>query len=100
MPSQQFRKCCLGNIAKVYPIPYFIGVSPTPPRELSSMADTVKKTLLIPREEYEKFRRTLPMHGAFVWFVREALRCFNELNDIDPKEFVKLAVDEISLTDD
>ena len=58
---------------------------------------TVKKTLLIPKEDYERFKRTHPQHGAFVWFVREALRRYNLIHDVDPEELIGLAVGEITL---
>ncbi len=64
------------------------------------MAELVKKTLLIPKEEADKFRRTHPQHGAFTWFVREALRRYNLINDVDPEELINLAVGEITLTED
>ena len=59
----------------------------------------VKKTLLISREEYDKFRRVHPAHGSFTWFVRTALRQYNLINTTDPQELVDLAVGEITLKD-
>lgn len=56
----------------------------------------VKRTLLIDREDYERFQRRHPQHGAFTWFVREVLRAYNELNDTDPDELIKLAAQEIT----
>lgn len=63
------------------------------------MAKKVKKTLLIPKVDFVRFQKRHPQHGAFVWFVREALRNYNELNDIDPDELIRLAVGEIDLKD-
>lgn len=60
---------------------------------------TVKKTLVIPRELFDPFKKRHPSHGSFVWFVRTALEKYNELNDIDPEELVRLAVGEIDLKD-
>lgn len=62
--------------------------------------DLVKKTLLVPREDFEKFCRTHPQHGSFTWFVRTALRRYNLINDVDPEELVDLAVGELSLTEE
>jgi len=57
----------------------------------------VKKTILIDKDEFDKFRERHPGHGDFVWFVREALKKYNELNEVDPNELVELAVGEIDL---
>ena len=59
--------------------------------------EKVKRTLLIDREDYERFQARNPSHGAFTWFVREALHKYNELNDVDPKELIELAVKEITI---
>ncbi|KKL91273.1 hypothetical protein LCGC14_1896410 [marine sediment metagenome] len=67
---------------------------------MDSTPGTVKKTLLVPREDYERFRLTHPQHGAFVWFVRTALRRYNLIHNTDPKELIDLAVGEITLTED
>ena len=66
---------------------------------MAKKSDTVKKTILIPRDEYEKFCRTNPSHGAFIWFIRTALRRYNLINEIDPEELVGLAVGEITMED-
>lgn len=57
----------------------------------------VKKTLLLPKDEMDRFKARHRGHGDFTWFVREALRAYNDLNDIDPDELIKLAVGEVSL---
>ena len=67
---------------------------------MANPSSTVKKTLLIPREDYERFRRIHPQHGAFVWFVRTALRRYNLIHNTDPEELVDLAVGEITLTEE
>ena len=59
--------------------------------------EKVKKTILISKIEYDKFRKRHPGHGDFVWFVREALQKYNEINEVDPKELIELAVGEIDL---
>ena len=55
-----------------------------------------KKTILVPDVEVERFKRRHPGHGDFTWFVREALRRYNDLNDVEPDELVELAVKEIN----
>jgi hypothetical protein len=60
----------------------------------------VKKTLFVPEKEFERFKKRFPMRGAFVWFVREALRCHNDINDVDQTELMMLAVGEIKVTED
>lgn len=57
----------------------------------------VKKTLWLPEDEVEEFESTFPMHGAMTWFVREALRRFNEMNRVKPEEIVDVAVRDIHI---
>jgi hypothetical protein len=57
----------------------------------------VRKTILVPREEFERFQARHPGHGDFTWFVREALSRYNKINDTNPEELIGLAVGEISL---
>ena len=64
------------------------------------MTSTVKKTLLIPKADFDRFKSLHPQHGALVWFVREAIRSYIELNTSDPKELIRLSVGEINLKDD
>lgn len=62
-----------------------------------SPTDTVKRTVEIPRIEYERFRERHPGHGDFIWFLREALRLYNDLNEVKPEELIQTAVSEITL---
>jgi len=57
--------------------------------------ETVKRTILIDGEDYRRFRERHPSHGAFTWFIRTALKKYNELNDTDPEELVQLAVGDL-----
>lgn len=59
---------------------------------------TVKKTVLIPSDEWLRFKERHPGHGDFTWFVREALTRYNDVNDTSPEELIGLAVSEITLT--
>jgi len=59
------------------------------------MSELVRKTILVSRDEYEKFETRHPGHGDFTWFVREALARYNEINDTNPEELIALAVGEI-----
>jgi len=59
--------------------------------------ETVKRTLLIPRDEMERFKSRHGGHGDFTWFVREALRRYNDLNDVDPNELISLAMSDIKV---
>lgn len=54
-----------------------------------------KKTILVETEEYERFKRRHPGHGDFTWFIRTAMRFYNELNDVKPDELVRTAVEEL-----
>ena len=80
------QPCGKGRKAVYYPMP-------------KTKTNLVKKTLLIPEDEYLKFRKTHPSHGSFTWFVRTALRRYNLINTTDPNELVDLAVGEITLKD-
>lgn len=57
----------------------------------------VKKTFWLPKKEVEKFESKFPMHGAMTWFLREALRRFNEITSFDPEEDLKSAIDDIHI---
>jgi hypothetical protein len=59
--------------------------------------ETIKRTLLIPKVEMDRFKARHGGHGDFTWFVREALRRYNDLNDVDPNELISLAVSDLSL---
>jgi hypothetical protein len=55
----------------------------------------VKKTFLLDEEEVKRFKARNPSHGALVDFFRKALKRYNDLNDTDPDELIKLAVGEL-----
>lgn len=59
--------------------------------------ELVKKTLLVPKTEVDRFKKRHRGHGDFTAFVREALKRYNDLNDTDPDELISLAVGEIRL---
>lgn len=58
----------------------------------------VKKIMLIPREDMQKFESHYDHHGAFTNFVRSALVAFNELHDETREELIKMAVGQVDLT--
>ena len=60
----------------------------------------VKKTLLIPKEDWAEFKRRHPSHGSFTWFVRTALHRYNELNEVNTEALMDLALSEIKITED
>lgn len=55
----------------------------------------VKKIINLPVEDVEEFDRKHPQHGSFTWFVREALRRYNEISHPDPLELVNDVVADI-----
>lgn len=57
----------------------------------------VKKIVLFPEKEVERFKARHRGHGDFTWFMREALKRYNDLNEIDPDELIKLAVEGVTL---
>lgn len=59
--------------------------------------NTVKKTLLVDKDEWKKFEAKHPQFGAFTWFVDAALRAYNQINEVDPQELIDLAMKEITL---
>ena len=62
--------------------------------------EVVKRTLLIPKKEMDRFKARHQGHGDFTWFVRESLKRYNDLNDVDPKELIGLAVTGIRVKSD
>lgn len=60
-------------------------------------ARMVKKNILIPEEEIERFEVRHPGHGSFTWFVRTCLEKYNELNDVNPDELIGTVVADVTL---
>lgn len=67
------------------------------PLDVMPQNDMVTRTLALPREDLEAFQAHHPGHGAFSWFVREALKRYNELHTIDADDLIQAAVGEIRL---
>lgn len=61
------------------------------------MAGTVKKIVELPKDEVQRFEERFPQHGAFTWFIREAIRRFNDIYEINSEELIELAVRDIEI---
>lgn len=49
------------------------------------MAEGIKEfSAKVPEEEYERFRKHLPMYGAVNWFINTALKEFNDRLEANP----------------
>ena len=57
----------------------------------------VKKIVLLPEREIERFKAKHRGHGDFTWFVREVLKKYNDLNEVDPDELLRLAAEGVTL---
>lgn len=58
----------------------------------------VKKTILFPREDVQRFEEIHPGHGAFTWFLRAALRNYNALHEGNANDLVSVAVRDIQIS--
>ena len=56
-----------------------------------------KKTVHIDKDEYDKFIERHLSYGAFTYWLNEALKQYNALNEVTPNELIKMAVGEITL---
>ena len=57
-----------------------------------------KTTIHLDQDEYDKFIMGFPVQGSFNWFVNEALKQFNELNEFSMGKTVGEAVREVTVT--
>jgi hypothetical protein len=68
------------------------------PTDRPPARDVIPKPVTVPRDDAEWFDSHYPMHGAWSWFVREALAQFRRLNEVNPNELIELGVKELSKT--
>lgn len=76
---------------------YHISPAPKPGANLTDDGEMVKKIVLLPKTEVERFKARHRGHGDFTWFVREVLKKYNDLNDVDPDELLRLAAEGVTL---
>lgn len=57
--------------------------------------NTIQRHFDIPVEDFEKFNRLYPQHGAWAWWMRVALKSFLDLHEAsNPEELIRLASEE------
>lgn len=59
----------------------------------------VKRTIFVPKADIDRFRKLQPGYGSFTWFVRTALRRFNELHSVAAGDTLGMAVADIDFND-
>lgn len=77
--------------------PADISLYPMPKDDQCESEPLVKRTFLISAAEVDRFKARHRGHGDLTWFIRTALKKYNDLNDIDLEELVELAVKEIHI---
>lgn len=56
---------------------------------------TIQRHFDISLEDYHKFNKLYPQHGAWSWWMRTSLKAFLDLHEAtDPEELIRLANEE------